>query len=103
MVGFECAAGFWEGFMYEAVVVALTACGFVCCTPFAHDGWKETVELAVEELVGARMLCRYGPTVVVEEGFFTELAANPQHILNRGEKSARAAITARLLTEIHEG
>jgi transcriptional regulator with XRE-family HTH domain len=103
LVRFECAAGSWEGFLHEAVVVALSACCFVCFTPFGGDGWRKTVDSAVEELACEGALCRRGPTVLVGDDFFAGVASNPNHKLNRGEKLARASIAARFRTQFQRG
>jgi hypothetical protein len=88
----------WSGALSDGVVALLHAVDFFCMRPLCRDGWAETTRLAFADLLREQLLSVNGPCVEVDEAFWSAVAANPGHQLNRGEKLSRARASERLLS-----
>ena len=91
----------WSGPLHDGVRAALRAVDFLCITPLGREGWAYTARVAVDELVDVHLLRMNGPCVEVCEDFWSRVAANPGHRLNRGEKQSRARISERFFAMLN--
>lgn len=91
----------WSGTLRDGVVALLRTVDLVCMRPLGRDGWGETTRLAVADLVREQLLTVKGPCIEVDEAFWSTVAANPGHQLNRGEKLSRARVSERLLSVLY--
>lgn len=85
----------WTGPLHYGLLAVLKAARFVCFTPLRQDTWALATRRAVDELVVAGLLHAIGPCISVPESFWSAVASNPDHRLNRGEKLTRSAISDR--------